>query len=165
MEVLAAAGLLAVAAAFLVPALGGVQSYLYKMQAQRAAQLQQYCFYDVSGRSRLEMDTDKGGYRIYHGKDKFLTRRFSADSGLYFNQHFNALQFSQEGAPSITVNYIIKCRHDKNRLYFNQHFNALQFSQEGAPSITVNYIIKCRHDKNISYWLQVQPVTGRVVFK
>ena len=140
-EVLAAAGLLAVAAVFLVPALGGVQSYLYKMQAQRAAQqmagdiaaLQQYSFYDVSGRSRLEMDTDKGGYRIYHGKDKFLTRRFSADSGLYFNQHFNALQFSQEGAPSITVNF--------------------------------NYIIKCRHDKNISYWLQVQPVTGRVVFK
>lgn len=138
-EVLAAAGLLAVAAAFLVPALGGVQSYLYKMQAQRAAQqmagdiaaLQQHSFYDVSGRSRLEMDTDKGGYRIYHGKDKFLTRRFSAGSGLYFNQHFNALQFSQEG----------------------------------APSITVNYIIKCRHDKNISYWLQVQPVTGRVVFK
>ena len=125
-EVLAAAGLLAVAAAFLVPALGGVQSYLYKIQAQRAAQqmagdiaaLQQHSFYDVSGRSRLEMDTDKGGYRIYHGKDKFLTRRFSADSGLYFNQHFNALQFSQEGAPSITVNYIIKCRHDKNISYW-----------------------------------------------
>ena len=61
-EVLAAAGLLAVAAAFLVPALGGVQSYLYKMQAQRAAQqmagdiaaLQQYSFYDVSGRSRVQ---------------------------------------------------------------------------------------------------------------
>ncbi len=139
LEVLAAAGLVVLAAAFLAPAYSKLSGYLYRMQAQQAAgqmagdiaSLQQYCFYDTSGRSRLEMDTDKGGYRIYHGKDIFLARKFNESSGLYFNQHFNALQFSQEG----------------------------------APSQTVNYIIKCRHDKNISYWLQVQPVTGRVVFK
>ena len=145
LEVLAAAGLLAVAAAFLVPALGGVQSYLYKMQAQRAAQqmagdiaaLQQYCFYDGSRGSQLEMDVEKDGYRIYHAGTLFSKRKFSTDSGLYFEQHFGALKFSPEGAPSTT---------DENVK-------------------AVNYIIKCRHDKNISYWLQVQPVTGRVVFK
>lgn len=138
-ELIAAAGILAGMAALLVPSYAGVRSYLYKMQAQRAAQqmagdiaaLQQYSFYDVSGRSRLEMDKDKDGYRIYHGKDVFLKRNFGASSGLYFSQHLNDLKFSQEG----------------------------------APSQTLNYIIKCRHDKDISYWLQVQPVTGRVVFK
>ena len=70
-EFLAAAGLTAMAAAFLVPAYGGVQKYLLKMQAERAAQclagdiaaLQQYSFYDMSGKSRLEMDADKGGYQ------------------------------------------------------------------------------------------------------
>lgn len=36
-EFLAAAGLTAMAAAFLVPAYGGVQKYLLKMQAERAA--------------------------------------------------------------------------------------------------------------------------------
>lgn len=128
-----------IAAAFLAPASSKLSAYLYRMQAQQAARqmagdiaaLQQYCFYDTSGKSRLEMDSDKGGYRIYHGENIFLARKFSVSSGLYFNQHFNALRFSQEG----------------------------------APSQTVNYIIKCRRDKNISYWLQVQPVTGRVVFK
>ncbi len=138
-EVLAAAGLLAAAAAFLTPVYGGLQCYLLNMQAERAAQqmaadiaaLQQQCFYDNSGKSRLEMDADKGGYRVYYDGKLVRSRKFSAESGLYFNQHFNALKFSTEG----------------------------------APSATVNYIIKCRHDKNISKWLQVQPVTGRVVFK
>ena len=37
-EFLAAAGLMAMAAAFLVPAYGGMQKYLLKMQAERAAQ-------------------------------------------------------------------------------------------------------------------------------
>ena len=100
-EVLAAAGLLAVAAAFLVPALGGVQTYLYKMQAQRAAQqmagdiaaLQQYCFYDGSRGSQLEMNVEKDGYRIYHAGTLFRKRKFSTDSGLYFEQHFGALKF------------------------------------------------------------------------
>ena len=126
-EFLAAAGLTAMAAAFLVPAYGGVQKYLLKMQAERAAQclagdiaaLQQYSFYDMSGKSRLEMDADKGS----------VLRKF------------------------------------ENGLYFDQHFNALKFSGEGAPSAANNYIIKCRQDKSISKWLQVQPVTGRVVFK
>ena len=38
-EFLAAAGLTAMAAAFLVPAYGGVQKYLLKMQAERAARI------------------------------------------------------------------------------------------------------------------------------
>lgn len=138
-ELIVAVGILSGMAALLVPSYAGMCSYLYKIQAQRAAQqmagdiaaLQQYSFYDVSGRSRLEMDKEKAGYRIYHGKDVFLKRNFSAASGLYFSQHLNDLKFSQDG----------------------------------APTQTLNYIIKCRHDKNISYWLQVQPVTGRVVFK
>lgn len=136
-EFLAAAGLMAMAAAFLVPAYGGMQKYLLKMQAERAAQclagdiaaLQQYSFYDMSGKSRLEMDADKGGYRIYYGGKLAVLRKF------------------------------------ENGLYFDQHFNALKFSGEGAPSAANNYIIKCRQDKSISKWLQVQPVTGRVVFK
>lgn len=136
-EFLAAAGLTAMAAAFLVPAYGGVQKYLLKMEAERAAQclagdiaaLQQYSFYDMSGKSRLEMDTDKGGYRIYYGGKLSVLRKF------------------------------------ENGLYFDQHFNALKFSGEGAPSAANNYIIKCRQDRTISKWLQVQPVTGRVVFK
>ena len=126
-EFLAAAGLTAMAAAFLVPAYGGVQKYLLKMEAERAAQclagdiaaLQQYSFYDISGKSRLEMD----------GGKLAVLRKF------------------------------------ENGLYFDQHFNALKFSGEGAPSAANNYIIKCRQDKTISKWLQVQPVTGRVVFK
>ena len=136
-EVLAAAGLLAVAAAFLVPALGGVQSCAAQQMAGDIAALQQYCFYDGSRGSQLEMDVEKDGYRIYHAGTLFRKRKFSTDSGLYFEQHFGALKFSPEGAPSTT---------DENVK-------------------AVNYIIKCRHDKNISYWLQVQPVTGRVVFK
>ena len=92
-EFLAAAGLTAMAAAFLVPAYGGVQKYLLKMQAERAAQclagdiaaLQQYSFYDMSGKSRLEMDADKGGYRIYYGGKLSVLRKF--ENGLYFDQH------------------------------------------------------------------------------
>ncbi len=130
---------MAAAAAFLVPAAGGVRGYLLKLQAERAAQqmagdiaaLQQFSFYDSSGRSRLEMDKDREGYSIYHADAVYCRRGFAKDSGLYFNQHFNALKFSQEG----------------------------------APNATYNYIIKCRHDDKISFWLQVQPVTGRVVFK
>ena len=83
----------------------------------------------MSGKSRLEMDADKGGYRIYYGGKLSVLRKF------------------------------------ENGLYFEQHFNALKFSGEGAPSAANNYIIKCRKDKTISKWLQVQPVTGRVVFK
>ena len=111
-EFLAAAGLTAMAAAFLVPAYGGVQKYLLKMQAERAAQclagdiaaLQQYSFYDISGKSRLEMDADKGGYRIYYGGKLAVLRKF--ENGLYFDQHFNALKFSGEGAPSAANNRI-----------------------------------------------------------
>lgn len=130
---------MAAAAAFLVPVYGSLQGYMLNMQAERAAQqmagdiaaLQQQCLYDNSGKSRLEMDADKGGYRVYYAGKLVRKRKFSAESGLYFNQHLNALKFSAEG----------------------------------APSATVNYIIKCRRNAAISKWLQVQPVTGRVVFK
>ena len=95
------------------------------------AALQQFCFYDAGGGSRLEMNTAKDGYRIYRGGELFCKREFAASSGLYFKQHLNALKFSQEG----------------------------------APNATCNYIILCHYDSGISEWLQVQPVTGRVVFK
>lgn len=138
-EVLVSAALMAAASACLVPVYGCLQGYLLNMQAERAARqmagdiaaLQQQCFYDISGKSRLEMDSDKSGYRVYYGGGLVCRRKFSAASGLYFNQHFNALKFSTEG----------------------------------APTASNNYIIKCRYDKTISKWLQVQPVTGRVVFK
>ena len=95
------------------------------------AALQQFCFYDAGGGSRLEMNTAKDGYRVYRSGELFCKREFTASSGLYFKQHLNALKFSQEG----------------------------------APNATYNYIILCRYDSGISEWLQVQPVTGRVVFK
>ena len=138
-EFLLAAGLFAFVGACLLPGFGGLRSYYYKLQAQQAAQqmagdiaaLQQFCFYDAEGGSRLEMNTAKDGYRVYRGGELFCKREFAASSGLYFKQHLNALKFSQEG----------------------------------APNATYNYIILCRYDSGISEWLQVQPVTGRVVFK
>ena len=54
----------------------------------------------MSGKSRLEMDADKGGYRIYYGGKLSVLRKF--ENGLYFDQHFNALKFSGEGEP-ITI--------------------------------------------------------------
>lgn len=144
-EVLAAAGILAMAAAFLVPSYGKFKTGLLNLRAEYAAQrmaddiaaLQQHSFYDNSGKSRLEMDKDKGGYCIYYGKSLYARRRFDENDGLYFNQYLGSLKFSVQGAPSSSDNNVK----------------------------TLNYIIKCRYDQSISKWLQVQPVTGRVVFK
>lgn len=139
LHLLVACALLGTACAMLLPAANAYRSGMYAMQAECAAQqlatdiagLQQFCFYNNSTKNRLEIDADRGGYKVYHVGTAVAQRRFSSESGLYFSQRLNALTFSYEG----------------------------------APSATMNYIIKCRHASGISKWLQVQPVTGRVVFK
>lgn len=54
---------------------------------------------------------------------------------------------------------------ESEQICFKQKLNALSFSVEGAPSASYNYIINATEDSSVSKTLQVQPITGRVVFK
>lgn len=54
---------------------------------------------------------------------------------------------------------------EDGELYFKQKLTALKFTSEGTPSANYTYILKSKSFSKISRGLELQPISGRVVFK